>query len=466
MAIITRESVGNLQEKIQIKVGKTDYLPAFDKALKEYSKKASIPGFRPGKVPAGMIKKMYGPSLFMDEVLRTVDKELIQYLEQEKIEIFAQPVPADNDLTKIDPNNPQDYNFDFEIGLKPSFDLPDLATLPITQYQVQVTDDMVHAEVDRLQNRYGNVIDKELSDNEDNILNVMFTEVDANGDEVENGIKKDNSILLKYFAEAKRQDLLGKKAGDVVVMTLGEAFDEKELELIASDLGLNKDDEATKSRKFKIEITKVGQLEKRELNEDFFNQLYPGAEVKTEEAFKEKVKEEITAYWAAQSRNQIQDQIFHALSDNTKIEFPEDFLKKWLVLQNRQEQEGKATKTEAQIDAEMPSFLNQLKWTLVSDKIVKENSLVVDANELRDFAKQQLVQYMGGNGMDMLDQPWVNDYVEKMMKDQKYMEDAYSRIQAEKVLGWAETQVKPVVQEMSAEDFSKMVSEHQHHHHH
>src|SRR4026207_1566541 len=118
MATISKENIGLLNEKLTVKLEKTDYLPAFEKSLKEYSKKANIPGFRKGMVPAGLIKKMYGASLFTDEVLKSVDRELINYLQQDKMEIFAQPLPLETDFRQLDVNNPLDYTFHFEIGMK------------------------------------------------------------------------------------------------------------------------------------------------------------------------------------------------------------------------------------------------------------------------------------------------------------------------------------------------------------
>ncbi|WP_018626019.1 trigger factor [Niabella aurantiaca] len=468
MATITQEKIGPLHEKLSVKLEKTDYLPGFEKALKEYSKKANIPGFRPGKVPAGLIKKMYGPSLFMDEVLRSVDKEIVSYLDTNKVDIFAQPLPLENDLSKLDVSQPGDYDFHFEIGLKPDFKMLDLAKTDITGYNIDITDAMVTEEVERLQNRYGNMEDKETVEVDDNVVNVTFTETDADGNEVEEGIKKDNSLLVKYFAPAIRKELMGKKAEDSINIKLGGAFEEKELDFIAQDLGLNKDDAGTKDKTFKLTITKVGLLEKKELNEEFFTQLYPAGDVKTEEDFKARIKDEIYNYWASQSRNQIHDQLFHKLVDDTSIEFPEAFLKNWLTTQNNQAQEGEdkqPVKTSEEIEAEMPSFLNQLKWTLITEKIVTDNNLQVAPDEIRNFAKQQLFQYMGGAMGATDDQSWVNDYIDRMMRDRKYVDDAYNRLQSQKVFEWAETKIKPKATSISVEDFSKMVSEHQHHHH-
>ena len=458
MATITKENIGLLHEKITVRLEKKDYLPGFEKALKDYSKKANIPGFRKGMVPTGLIKKMYGPSVFTDEVLRSVDRELIKYLETDKMEIFAQPLPMETDVRQLDMNNPSDYSFHFEVGMKPDFRLPDLSKTEITKYKVTVTDEMLDNEVTRLQNRYGNMKDQETVNSEDNVLNVNFIECDKEGTEIEGGIKKDNSLLVKYFAENFRNTLMGKKASDSIILQLQSAFEEKEREWIIGDLGLSKEDPAATEKYFKLVISKVGLLEKRELNEEFYKQLYPDKEVKTEEDFRNKIKEEVQSYWDAQARNQIQDQAYHELIDHTEIKFPEEFLKKWMKTQ------GDAVKTDEQADQEFPGFIQQLKWTLISDKIVRENNIEVQQDEVRLFAKQQLLGYMGMNAIDE-QQDWAKDYIEKMMKDRKYVEDAYHRIQTQKIFEWAEKQVRPTEKEISMEEFSKMIETHQQQHH-
>ena len=458
MSTVTKENVGLLHEKINLTLAKEDYLPAFEKSLKEYSKRANIPGFRKGMVPSSLIRKMYGSSLFTDEVLRSIDRELVKYLETEKVEIFAQPLPDEVNLRQLDMNTPTDYHFSFEIGLKPDFTLADLGKAETTRYKVQITDDMINSEIARLQNRYGNMKDEETVTNEENVLNVTFTEVDENGNNLPEGISKDNSLLVKYFAEGIRTDLIHKGKNDFIIIKLQTAFEDKEREWVISDLGLNKEDQANADKNFKVLITKIGLLEKRELNEDFFRQLYPNGEVNSEADFRNKIQEEIQAYWDGQSRNQLQHQGYHELLDHTEIKFPEDFLKKWMKTQ------GEKTKTDEEVEKEFPVFLNQLKWTLISDKIVSTYGIQVSQDEIRNFAKQQLFGYMGTGQVDE-EQPWVKDYIEKMMKDRKYLEDAYNRIQGQKIFEWTEAQLNPHEKQISAEEFTKMVEGHQHHHH-
>jgi trigger factor len=202
----------------------------------------------------------------------------------------------------------------------------------------------------------------------------------------------------------------------------------------------------------------VGFVEKSELNEDFFKTVFPGKEIASEEAFREEVKKDIGSYWETQSRNHLQHEIYHVLLDHTNIAFPESFLKKWL------ETNEEKKKTPEEVEAEFPSFVNQLKWTLIIDKIVRDNNIEVLPEDLKAFAKQQLFGYMGMNaGGD--DQPWITEYVNKMMQDKKFVEDAYHRIQTDKVFGFADQKVNAVEQEISVDDFTKETAKHQHHQH-
>ncbi|MBK5273419.1 MAG: trigger factor, partial [Bacteroidia bacterium] len=229
-------------------------------------------------------------------------------------------------------------------------------------------------------------------------------------------------------------------------------------------LGLDKNDAAAPQKHFKILITKIGLLEKKELNEEFFNQLYQGREIKTEDSFRNKIKEEIQAHWDMQARNQLQHQVYHELLDHTEINFPEGFLKKWIKTQKDSSDANQPPKTDEDVEKEFPAFLNQLKWTLISDKIVQENAIQVQPDEIKTFAKQQLFSYMGSGNLSE-DQPWITDYIEKMMKDRKYVEDTYTRIQTQKIFEWGETKVNPELKDINAEEFTKMVEMHQHQHH-
>lgn len=459
MATVTLQDVAPLHKHLNVQIGKSDYLPTFEKTLKEYGKKANIPGFRKGMVPAGLIRKMYGASLFVDEVLKVVDREVNQYLQSEQLDIFAQPLPVEMNLQQLDVAQPQDYNFTFEVGMKPQFGLADLATANVKRYKIDVTDAMVAEEAERLLNRYGNVTEPEAVNSDENVLNVTFIETDATGAEAEGGLQKDNSLLVKYFTEPKRNELFGKKKDDEISLQLSD-IQERERVAVLSDLGLTEEEAAAKQ--FKIRITKIGQVEKRELNEDFFLQLFPAGDVKTEDDFRTRIKAELEAQWAAESRNQLQHQLYHILLEGTQIDFPADFLKRWMRTNAPQ---GQPQKSDEQIEEEFPSFLAQLKWSLITEKLAQDAGIEVQQDEVRQFAKQQLMGYMGGMAQMDEEQSWVRDYIDRMMKDSKYVEDAYHRLQLQKIFDWAETQVTPQEINIGKDEFLKLNETHKHEHH-
>ncbi len=454
MASVTKENLSNLHDKLIVKVSKEDYLPAFEKAIKSYSKKANIPGFRKGMVPAGMVKKMYGASIFYDEVIKTVEKELQGYLVKENPEMFANPLPLENDLRKLDMNKPEEYDFPFEIGLKPEITLEALSTAKPTFYKVKVTPEMLDEEIEKLVTKNGALKDAETVSSPENVLNVLFEESDADGNLVPEGVSKDNSILLKYFSEEYQQKLQGKKVGDSIVLQLKDAFPEKEREWILSDLGLHKEDTSSIDKYFKMSVTKIGLVEKKELNEDFFRLVFPGKELKTEEEFRKAIEEEIQKQWDAAGHNQVQDQLYHTLID-TPVEFPEQFLKRWLEIG------GEKQKTKEQVEEEFPKFKDQLKWTLISDKVIKENNLQVSPEELRNAMTEEIGRYFGQMNLGE-DTSWLDSYVDRMMKDEKQIDATYRRVITEKLFNWLESQVTPEEKEISSEEFLKM----QEHHHH
>jgi trigger factor len=453
MASVTRENIGLLNDKLTVNLSKEDYYKGFEESLKKYAKSANIPGFRKGMVPAGLVKKMYGQSVFTDEVLRSVEKELNTYLTKEQLEIFAQPLPLDNDARALDMNNPADYAFAFEIGLKPVFDL-DVNKINVTHYTITVTDEMVQEEIERQQVRNGKMTEPEAVTGDDNLLNVKFVESDKDGTPVEGGISRDNSLLVKYFKESFRKKLIGKKNNDSIVLQPSKAFEDKEKEAILSDLGLTKEDG---DKYFELQITKVGLVEKAALDEAFFLAAFPNQEIKTEDEFRAELKKEIEAYYTQQSRNQVHDQIYHHLVDHTHMEFPESFLKRWL------QAGGEKPKTAEEAEQDYPTFANQLKWTLVSNKVINDNKIEVLPDDIREFAKQQLFSYMGGQLGALGDnQQWVDDYTNRMMQDRKFVEDSYHRISTDKMFSLLENKVSAKEEAISAEAFAEKL----HHHHH
>ena len=460
MATVTRENIGLLNDKITVKVSQEEYLPNFDKAVKQLSKTANIPGFRKGMVPVGMVKKMHGQALFTEEILKTVEKELTGYLQKEKLEIFAQPLPLDSDSSKLDQFQPADYNFSFEIGLKPAFNITPLeeGKTTLTRYKIKATPEMINEELERLQLKGGKMSEPETVTSDENVLNVVFEESDAQGNVIEGGIKKDNSLLLKYFSPSIQEQLKGKKNDDFIVFQLAASFDGDKLGFILKDLGLDEHDKEAAQKYFKLTITKVGLIEKRELNEEFFKEIYPNENITTEAAFREKLQSEIEKYWDSESRNQLHNELFEVLVHETPIELPKDFLKRWL------QTGGEKPKTAEEADKEYPGFDHQLRWTLISDKLIRENKLDVSFDDLKENAKQKVMGYFGGaaatDGAE-----WLDSYMERLLQDEKFVDQTYREMVTQKLFDWAEQKVNVKQEEITAEEFAKLPNKHHHHEH-
>ena len=456
MPNVQRENIGLLTDRITVTVDREDYMADFEAALKSYARQANIPGFRKGMVPVGMIRKMYGPSVFADTVIRSVEKGLMQHVRE--LEIFAQPLPdPSNDPGKLDPSNPGAYSFSFEVGLKPTFEVADPAKGRLVRYKVTIGEDMVDAEVARKRRQLGKMTEPDKVDNEENVLNVTFQPCDENGRVAEDATSHSNSLLVKYFREAYRPSLMDMAKGDTRVLNLEEAFDEKERDWLVSDLGLDKNDPESLKKDYLMTVGKIGHVEDRTLDQEFFKEAYPGKDISTEAGFRDQIRSEIQSFWDKQSSNQLQHELWHYLKDRTEMEFPDGLLRRWLM-------EGQEKpKTEEEVEAEFPTFKDQLRWTLVSDRIVTEQGIQVTEEDVRNVLREQVMGYFGGVGLEG-HMDWLEGYVDRMMKDRQQVESASRRVLGEKVLQWAESRSDAEEKPIGKDEFTAILEKHRHEH--
>jgi trigger factor len=319
---------------------------------------------------------------------------------------------------------------------------------------------MVNEEIDRLQKRLGKLTEPETVTGDENILNLLFEETDESGNviEGETATKKDNSLLVKYFSESVRPQWIGKKKDESIIVKLYDAFEEKERDWVIKDLGLENTPESA-ARTFKLTLTKVGLVELRALDQDFFKEAIPGKEITNEADFREAIREQIQQYWNRQSSNQLQHHLYHVMMDDIRMEFPEGFLKKWLRVS------GEKQKTEEEIENEFPKFKDQLRWTLITDRIIQDNQLEATDAEIRDNIRGQVLSYFGNMGLGGSNLEWIDSYVDGLMKDEQQVDSAYRKVVTEKVFTWAEQQVQKDEKKTSVDDFIKMNEAHQHEHH-
>lgn len=456
MATISRENISLLNDRLIVKVDQQDYLPGFEKELKQLSKQSNLPGFRKGMVPTGLIKKMDGPAIFTREVVKSVEKELNEYLKNEQLNLLKDPIPESSDSFHIDMNKPEEYQFNFEIGLMPEIDVTPLNnSFHFTRYKIITDEKVVDEEVKRLQKSAGERKEKEEIIADEDILKLQFQPADAKGTLIEGSQIKEESIILSYFSPEKNKFLIGKKAGFSEIIKLKDAFEEQEATWIIKDWKLEPEQAA--DQYYQMTLQKIEEIIPKELSEDFYNEIYPGSEIKTEEEFRKRIKADDEAHWSHESDKRLDLDIFEKLVHETPVELPEEFLKKWL------KQQGKEQKTEEEITQSFPQFEHDMRWGLISGKIMKDNQIDVSVEELKHNFRHRLSAYLGLNPHDENNEN-MEGFVNKMMENEKTVNETYSQILTAKLFDFLRSKAEIEEKEITASEFIKLP--HNHHHEH
>lgn len=454
MATIERSNIGELHDKLSVTLSKDDYYPAFEKKLKEFGKQANIPGFRKGQVPAGMIKKMYGQSVFMDEIIRLAYTELETYLKENVPNYFAQPMPLQNDPEKpsLDMNKAEDYTFNFEIGLRPEIQVKAVEEkAPLTKYTIAVTDEMMDKEIEEIRKRAGKLEDKAAQNSDLDIIHLSYKN---NADEADEAIE--DVVEFGKSPKALQEKLKACTTATSFEFSLNEIQDEKEkTEFLKSAQKLKAVPAETV---FTVNVTKVAALEPRAMDETFYNDVFPGAAIKDEAGFRAELKKAMAEQLLRYSNERLQNEIFETLVHTTDVNLPESFLKYWL------KSGGEKQKTDEEVNQEWSSFNHQLKWTLISDQLIGKYGIQVPYEEVIQDIKNRVSAYFGIPAGE--DAPWMDAYIKKMEQDEKTLEETHRRLMMDKLFARIEQDLTISETEVSDEEFAKLPSAHEHHHQH
>ncbi len=458
MATVTRENMGTLHDKVTVKLVKEDYLPSFEKTLKQYAKSANVPGFRKGMVPAGMVRKMYGQAVFGDEVVRAAGKQLDDYLKNEQVAIFAQPMILPNESPmRLDMNATNNVDFSFEIGLKPEFEITPLKEkTSLTKYKVAVGDKMVDDEVERVKRKYGKVEDQETISSKDDIIYCTYENCDAEGKVYPDAHTVEDTVLFEKMPVKLQEMLKGKKAQDTLVIRPMDVCTTEELEAFLKD-PLKRGPEAA-SLHYKLTITKIGLLIARELDAELYAQVFPNAEINDEATFKELIRKELSREYERVAKDRLQNEIYELLVHNTHFSLPVPFLKRWM------REGGEKPKGNEEVEQEYGSFEHQLRWTLISDKLIQELGISVSRDEVNFDIKKRVLEYFGMAPDE--EASWMDSYMAKVAKDEKTIDETYRRLLFEKLFSQLETKFDLHEKEVGEEEFYKLPDAHAAHHHH
>ena len=453
---IIKEQIDELNAKLKILLKDTDINPKVETSLSDYRKKAQLKGFRPGKVPMGLIKKMYGKSVMYDEVNKMVSETLTNYLSEEKLEVIGEPIPSENQET-IDFDTQKEFNFSFDLGLRPQIELKLDKKLKCPYYDILVDEEMLAKYIESHTSRFGKIetIDEV---NEKAFVKGKIEQTDADGNIIEGGLSKDeSSISIDHIQdEETKKRFLGANVSQIINIDIKKTFaTDSEISMV---LGIDKEQIETIDPNFSYTIGTITEFKKADVNEELFEKVFPGEEVKTEEVFKEKIKQTIKLSTSKDSDYKFFLDSRDLIIDNTNISLPENFLKRWLILRDE-----KNELTEEKMKEDFPKFMHDLKWQLIMGKIVKDNDLNVEPEEVKQLAieitEAQFQQYYGvpiGS--------FPKDQMEKyatdlFLKKEDEVKKLYDKKFEDKVVEVIKESVKLDVKEISVEEFNKLLSE-------
>ncbi len=415
----TKETIDELNAVVKVKLGPEDYSDRVEKILKDYQKKANVPGFRPGKVPSGMIKKMYGKSILVDEINKILYDSLNGFIADNKLEVLGNPLPKRNEAETIDWDNQKEFEFSYDLGLAPQFEVELTPKEQFDYLQVKVDDETISKYATDIARRYGKVGNPEISQDSD-LLFGDFNEVDDKGALIENGISKSTTLAVDTIKDEKlKKQFIGLTKG--AKLTLNPADLSENKTDLAAMLGISKEQAEDLKSNFSFTLTNISRIEPAELTEDFFGKVY-GPEVKTIEQFREKIKEELTQMYAADSDRKLKNDIVLRLIEKLKIELPDEFLKRWLMAVNEQ------PLTYEQVDSEYNAYSNGLRWQLIENKIFRNNDVKVSADEVKEYVRglvrEQFARY---NQVEMQDED-LEGTVTRVLSNEEEAKKLYERL--------------------------------------
>ena len=452
---INKEQIDELNAQLKIQLTEEDLNPKIEASLTDIRKKAQLKGFRPGRVPMGLVKKMYGKSVVAEEVNKMVSESLTKYLSDEKLEIIGEPIPSENQGT-IDFDTQKEFNFSFDLGLRPEFELKLNKKMKYPYYDIQIDDELINKYIDSHADRHGKLesIDKVT---ENAFIKGEIVQIDAEGNVVEEGIKKEeSSISITHIKdEDTKKSFLSSKKGDVIKIDVTKTFaGESEISMV---LGIDKEAVADLEPNFQYTIKEITEFIKSEVNEELFEKVFPEQEVKTEEDFKNKIKDEIKQSTVKDSDYKFSLDAREKLIDKTDIPLPEDFLGRWLKLRDE-----KKEMTEEQFNEAFPNLLRSFKWQLILDKIIKDNDIKVEPEEVKDLAveltEMQFQQYYGVPAGSFPREQMEQYATEMFLKKEEEVKKLYDKKYEDKVVQIVKESVKLDNKEVTVDEFNKMLS--------
>lgn len=428
MPSIVKEDHDALNASLTINISKDDYLAEFNQELKKYRKHAALKGFRKGKTPMSVVRKMFGRAILGEVVNKALEKELTEYLYSGEIDMLGQPIPSDEQATiDFDLADMGDYEFKFDLGLAPSFELQGLdESTSFERLKVSPDEEKLQEELMNLRRRMGESKEVEDPVEEEDIITVHAVEL-VDGTPKEGGVENEFTLFVRNASANVQAELIGKEIGAELEVNIYELEENNaESHVRKYLLGLEEDDDREVSPTFSLTITKVSRFELAELNEEFFEKAFAEGDVSNEEEALAKIADDYNQYYA----NQVDALLFRDfqehLMETHQLELPDEFLKRWLVLSSEQN-------TPETVEAGYTGFAKNLQWTLIRQKLIERLDIKVEEEEVRAAFAEQVKGYFGGQNPEWLNDEMISGMVDRMMGQQKEVEQKFEELATDKI---------------------------------
>ena len=436
---ITRENIDALNAVVKVNVTAEDYQPKVDKILVDYRKKADIPGFRKGHVPMGMIKKQYEKSVMIDEVNKLLQDSLNKYLTEEKLEILGNPIPRIQEDFSWDTKS---FSFEFELGLVPQFEVNLTSKKKITQYVINADKSLIDKEVENLQSRYGKMSAVAIISEKTNVTGTFVNE--------EKNIENKSTINLSDVkGKANLKKFVGSKVGDVIELKTKGLFSE-ESKLMGA-LGLTKDEIDGLNIKVLFTIEETTEIELADLDQELFDKLFTDGSVKSVTELRNKIKEDAEKQFQQQADQQLLNSVTEFLIDNTSFDLPSEFLQKWLATA------GEKQLTPEQATEEYNKSEKGLRYQLIQEKILKDNDIKLDYEELKDYAKGFIKTQMAQFGNMNPEETELDDIANRILGNQEEAKKLQDQLLSQKLMTFYKEKMTFKTKKVNYEGFIKEV---------
>ncbi len=446
---VTKENKDDLNAKISIMVEKSDYEQLVNDKLKEYKRKANMPGFRPGMVPIGLIRRMYYKQLLLEELNRLVSESLTKFIDDEKLNILGEPLTRKEDQKEIDFDTQENFEFVFDIGIAPEIEMNISKKDKLPYFIIDTDKDMIDKHVDSYANRFGEMTTEETVEEED-VIKGNLSQLTIDGEIIEEGISVENATLSMRVIkdEEIKKQLSGSKVGEILQIDLKKAFpNEAELTQL---LNIDKEKIETESMHFQLTIEEISRWKKAEVNQELFDKVFGEGAIGSEDEFRNRLKEEIEKAYAQNSDYKLFLDTKSKMIEKFKSELPEEFIKRWLLESN----EGKLT--EEDLEKDFVKVKDDLKWQLIQDAIIKQFELKVEPEEIEELAKQQIMMQFQQYGMANVPEEHLNNYTAEMLKKEQERRRLYEQKFHEKITELVKEKAKIEEKKLNAEDFAKL----------